>query len=96
MMTTNEVAKVIDTVMSIPGMNEAVRIDVKVSRKNVLLLHQVIQKGLTVNEADNQSGLLAELPPETMSELQSLSEEFLQKAGLVELSEKLSSLSPIT
>ena len=38
MITTNDVAKVFDTVLSIPGMNELVKIDLKISRKNVLLI----------------------------------------------------------
>ncbi len=37
-MTTSEVAKVYETVLSIPGMNEGVKIDVKINRKAVLLL----------------------------------------------------------
>ncbi len=44
MLTTNDVAKVYDnyikvygTILSIPGMNETVKIDLKISRKNVLL-----------------------------------------------------------
>ncbi len=37
MLTTNDVARVYDTIMSIPGMNEPVKIDIKISRKNVLI-----------------------------------------------------------
>ena len=33
MLTTNDVAKVYDTILSIPGMNETVKIDLKMSRK---------------------------------------------------------------
>jgi len=42
MLTTSDVAKVYDTILGIPGMNEMVKIDMKISRKNVLLLHSVI------------------------------------------------------
>ena len=45
-MTTNDVARVYDTIMSIPGMNETVKIDMRISRKNVLLLNSVIERGL--------------------------------------------------
>lgn len=47
MMTNNELAQVFDTVLSSPGMNEAVRIDMRISRKAVLLLHQIMEAGLT-------------------------------------------------
>jgi hypothetical protein len=33
MLTTNDVAKVYDTILRIPGMNETVKIDLKVSRR---------------------------------------------------------------
>ncbi len=52
MLTTNDVARVYDTIMSIPGMNEPVKIDIKISRKNVLLLNSVIKRGLTSKEDD--------------------------------------------
>jgi len=42
MFNANDVAKIYDTIMSIPGMNEKVKIDMKSSRKNVLLLNRVI------------------------------------------------------
>ena len=35
MLTTNDIAQVYDTILSIPGMNETVRIDMEISRKNV-------------------------------------------------------------
>ncbi|WP_423147031.1 hypothetical protein [Rubrolithibacter danxiaensis] len=93
MLTTNDVAKVYDTILSIPGMNETVKIDMKISRKNVLLLSSVIQRGLTVKEGDKSSNLVDIVPKETLQELTELAGECLHKAGLTELSEKLTLLS---
>lgn len=93
MFTTNDVAKVYDTILSIPGMNEVVKIDLKISRKNVLLLNQVIERGLTDKNDDKSSALLSNMPEESLLELKNLSDECLQKAGLIELSEKLKALS---
>lgn len=92
MFTTNDVAKVYDTILSIPGMNEVVKIDLKISRKNVLLLNQVIERGLSAKDDDKSSALLGNMPEESLVELKNLSEECLQKAGLIELSEKLKAL----
>lgn len=92
MFTTNDVAKVYDTILSIPGMNEVVKIDLKISRKNVLLLNQVIERGLSAKDDDKSSALLGNIPEESLLELKNLSEECLQKAGLIELSEKLKAL----
>ncbi len=44
MLTTNDVAKVYDTILSIPGMNQTVKIDMRISRKNLLLLNSVIKR----------------------------------------------------
>jgi hypothetical protein len=93
MFTTNDVAKVYDTILSIPGMNEVVKIDLKISRKNVLLLNQVIERGLSAKDDDKSSALLGNVPEESLLELKNLSEDCLQKAGLIELSEKLKALS---
>lgn len=94
MLTTNDVAKVYDTILSIPGMNETVKIDMRISRKNVLLLNNVIERGLMVKEGDNSSSLLNSISEESLQELRTLASDFLQKAGLTELSEKLTSLNP--
>lgn len=92
MLTTNDVAKVYDTILSIPGMNETVKIDVRISRRNVLLLNSVIERGLTVKDTgDKSSNLLDIVPIETLQELSAFSDDCLQKAGLTELSEKLKS-----
>lgn len=57
-MTTNKVSKVYDIVLSIPGMNENVKLDLKINRKRVLLLTLVIERGLK-EEKKEASGLLA-------------------------------------
>ena len=93
MLTTNDVAKVYDTIMSIPGMNETVKIDLRISRKNALLLNSVIERGLAVKEDEKSSNLLNTVPEETLRELREFGSDCLQKAGLTELSEKLVHLS---
>lgn len=92
MLTTNDVAKVFDTILSTPGMNEMVKIDLKISRKNVLLLNHVIERGLSVKEKDTSVSLLGSVTEESLQELKVLADECLQKAGLIALSEKLNTL----
>ncbi|MDR7371070.1 hypothetical protein [Flavobacterium aquidurense] len=91
MITKNEFAKVFDTVFSTPGMSEAVKIDFKISRKNVLVLSHFIEQGLLLEK--DPSSLMGNLSEEGLSELKNISQECLQKAGLVELNQKLLSLS---
>ncbi|MFV5703067.1 hypothetical protein ACM55F_14440 [Flavobacterium sp. XS2P12] len=92
MLTTNDVAKVFDTILSTPGMNEMVKIDLKISRKNVLLLNHVIERGLSAKEDYKSLSLLSSVTEESLQELKVLADECLQKAGLTELSEKLNTL----
>ena len=92
MLTTNDVAKIYDTILSIPGMSETVKIDMRISRKSVLLLHSVIKRGLTAKDDDKSSGLLENIPGEALQELQVIADDYLTKAGLTELSEKLKGL----
>jgi len=93
MLSTSEAGKVFDTVLSIPGMNETVKIDLKISRKNVLLLSHVLERGLAKMNEDGDAGLLSKLPRDTFAELNQITTDCLQKAGLSELNEKLKSLS---
>lgn len=93
MLTSNEIAQVYDTILSIPGMNEIVKIDLKISRKNALLLNRVIERGLTLKQGDPASHLLDIMPEDTLQELASLADDCLKKAGLIELSEKLKSFN---
>jgi len=95
MMTTNEVAQVLDTILSSPGMNEAVRIDMKISRRNVLLLSQIIERGLSQKGEEGSLNLFANASDDTKQEIKGLADDCLQKAGLVELSEKLVQLSAL-
>lgn len=91
MLTTNDIAQVYDTILSIPGMNETVKIDLKISRKNVLLLNRVIERGLNPKPDDKSSNLLDIVPEDVLQELTTLADDCLKKAGLMALSEKLKS-----
>lgn len=93
-MTTNDVAKVYDTILSIPGMNEMVKIDLRISRRNILLLTHVIERGLEVKENGKNPGLLSNISEESLEDLKVIAKDCLQKAGLIELNEKLSTLNP--
>lgn len=91
MITKNDVAKVFDTVLSIPGMSEMVKIDLKISRKNVLLLSGLIEEGL-LQEKD-PANLTGNISEEGFSDLKNIAQDCLEKAGLVELNQKLAAIS---
>jgi hypothetical protein len=89
MSTTNTIAKVFDTVLSIPGMNDNVKIQLSIPRKNVLLLSKVIERGLCAKDSSEESTILNIASKETLEELTEISNDLLKKAGLIEMNEKL-------
>src|SRR5450755_1625288 len=90
MIAKADLARMYETVLGIPGMNEKTRIDLKIPLKNVLILSRAIERGLSTRDADDLSpGLMDFVSMETTNELLGISSEMLQKAGLLELNEKL-------
>lgn len=90
-MAKDVLGTVYETLLCSPGMNEAVKIDLKISRKTILLLSSLIENGV----ADNESavpGLLGLIPEQDCEELKNFGDECLKKAGLKELSEKMKTL----
>ncbi len=90
MSVKSDVAKVYDTVLSIPGMNDEVKVGLKISRKNLLLLNKVIERGIGGKGMEDKSvSILDSVPKETMEELLDIAGQLLSKAGLTEMNEKL-------
>jgi hypothetical protein len=92
MNNNNPMALLYETLLSVPSMSENVKIDLRISRKQVLLLGQVIEGGLKSPNSETTS-LLAALPEGTEKELSALIGEFMEKAGLTELNQKMHLLS---
>lgn len=91
MLSTKDVAIVYETLLTSPGMNDAVKVSLSIQRKNVLLLAKLIEVGLTVKD-EGQSGLLYSVGSDTLADLKAISADLLQKAGLTEMYDKLNSL----
>lgn len=87
MATTNLLGTVYETLLCSPGMNEVVKIDVKMNRTTVLLLNSVIEVGL--DQKGEGHDLLRLIPAGDAAKLKEFADECLHKAGLKELSEKM-------
>ncbi|WP_299588376.1 hypothetical protein [Mucilaginibacter sp.] len=74
-------------------MNEAVKVDLKISRKTILMLGSVLEHGLSSQGTDGLPGLIDVIPKDIVEELRTIAGECLQKASLTELSEKLRGLA---
>jgi len=90
-MAMNVLGAVYETLLCSPGMNEAVKIDLKISRKTILLLSSLIENG-TGDKETLATGLIGLIPEEDREELKNFGDECLKKAGLKELSEKIKTL----
>ena len=93
MLAKTDVAKIYETLLSIPGMGDPVKISISIPRKNVLLLSKVIERGLSGKDGeDKTTNVLDIVPKENLQELLSLSADILSKAGLTEMNQRLQSL----
>ena len=83
MLPKTDVARIYETVLSIPGMNENVKVALTIPRKNILLLSKIIERGLSLKEPDDKSNNVLDIvTKETLQELLLLSSEILNNAGL--------------
>lgn len=88
-MEGKDVKWIYETVLSGPGMDETVKLNFGASRKLILLLAEVIQKGVAIKG----NGLLESVNKELINELLLIRQEILEKAKLSKLSEQLKTLS---
>lgn len=93
MISTSEIAKIFDAILSTPGMSDAVKITLTMPRKNVLVLTRVIERGLIAKDDQGAGGLLTAVGSDILMELQGIAGEMLHKAGLTDMNEKLNSFS---
>lgn len=92
MLSVKDVTTIYETLLSSPGMNDTVKIDLRVPRKNILFLVRLIQLGLSLKSQTPKGDLINIISNETGEELNESTAEILRKSGLTELYEKLNSL----
>ena len=94
MLNEKEVSLLYETLLSAPGMNDVVKLDLRIPRKNILLLAKVIEKGLQTKPGEALEGLLRAAGEGSHEVLQQISSELLHKAGLSDMHNKLHTLQP--
>lgn len=90
-MSSTSLETIYETLLSVPGMNDLVKIDLKIPRKTVLLFTEVLAHGMLQNATQEKGG--KKISKESEEELNIIISESLEKAGLTELSAKLKALS---
>src|SRR6478609_554531 len=90
MSTKMELSKLYEMILSLPGMNEDIKVSLKVSRKNILFLSELTEKSLAEKgTGDKLTGDEDFITAQARQELQQIIIELLQKAGLTEARQKL-------
>src|ERR1700744_5313410 len=82
----------IDTVISMPWMNELMKFDGKfdgeLTRTGALLLSSLVDRAIATKDEDKAS-LVSYVSPDDLQQLKAFADKCLSKAGLGEVSEKL-------
>lgn len=77
-MEQREMKMVYDTLLSAPGMSESVKVDIRLTRREILLLTQLLEKGLSV-KGEGFADLALEEERQCILEV---STAMLEKSGL--------------
>ena len=76
----------------IKDVHDEIKVNLRTSRKNLLLLNKVIERGINGKESEDKSiSVLESIPKETLQEIWEIAVQLLNKAGLSEMNEKLKS-----
>lgn len=84
-----ELSALYETLLMVPGMNDNVKVDLRIPRKTVLLLVDILQSA--IHNKGNSNWLFSQ-NQESISELTEIINHCLEKAGLEELNTKLTQM----
>lgn len=91
MLSKNEAQLIYETLLTSPGMNDEVKINLRITRKNVLLLSKIMENGLLKNGTEGD-GLLSIINGNALEEIKAITGDILTKAGLTETYNRINAL----
>ena len=86
---SKEKSKIFQTVLSSPGMAEKCKINLMISRQNILLLGRLIEAGLLSDKSHFDDEILAALPDDSLEQFKNIHEEILRKGELTDFYDRL-------
>lgn len=89
---SKEKARIFETILSSPGMNEKCKLSLVVSRQSLLLLCRLMEAGLLTKELPITDDFLQSLPSDNIEEIKALQEEMLRKAGLADFYQRMKTI----
>ncbi len=87
--TGKEKSKIFQAILSSPGMSDKCKINLTISRQNILLLSRIIEAGILSDNNLFADEIIDALPKDSLSEFKLIHEEILKKGALTEFYERL-------
>lgn len=82
-------SKIFETLLSSPGMTDKSKINLMLSRQNIILISRLIEVGLRTEKNAFDDEIFTALPKESVDELKVIQAEILLKANLSDFYERL-------
>ena len=89
---SKEKSTIFQTILSSPGMSEKCKINLTISRQNILLLSRLIEAGLLSDKNSFEDEIIEALPAESFEEFKGIHEEILRKGNLTEFYNRLKAI----
>ncbi|WP_205514302.1 hypothetical protein [Longitalea arenae] len=83
MLSSKDVKIIYEMMLATPGMNDEVKLNLRVPRKTVPFLSKAIEIGLLIKADHEAAGLLQAADAASLEKLQDITSEILTSAGLV-------------
>jgi hypothetical protein len=84
-----EKSNIFETILTSPGMNEKCKINLVLSRQNIILLSRLIEAGLLSRKNVFEDEIINVLSKESLEEMKAIHEDILKRGNLVEFYQKL-------
>ena len=82
-------SKIFETLLSSPGMTDKSKINLMLSRQNIILISRLIEVGLRAEKNGIEDEIFTALPKDSVDELKVIQAEILHKANLSDFYERL-------
>ena len=92
MYSKNVVAGFYETLFTLEALKKEVKITLRISPKNVLILAKVVELGLANKSANEADGLFTVVNDKSLEEIKTICMELLSNCGLTDTYERLNNL----
>jgi len=92
MLSKNDVVAFYEMLLTSPGMNDEIKITIRISRKNALALSKIIELGLANKSGNEADELFSVVNSNSVEEIKAITTDILSKSGLTETYNRLSVL----